>query len=173
MWDLIVQYLKGNMETIKKAPIPFIGILFIGIAGGGYFTWNYAKDKYDGIIQNKNATIEMKNSHIAQLRSVKADAKSLIFNLSGNILIDMGAKHLIESLVVDNKKQADGADIVIRLITKKHLEHLPIIEPVQSVFGIVWKRKREGENLILFRGHIIQWTDHEPLNLRLEILKAQ
>ena len=150
MWDHIFQYLKGNMETIKRAPLSFGVFIFVGLAIGWYFTWSYSTDKYSGIIQSKDATIQSKDAQIEQYKDARLMTKIIIFDGNGETLLNIGTEKLLESLKV--KKEGQWDKIYVELKTKEHLPYIPFIQSITDSFNLRWDTERIGDNVIKWSG---------------------
>ena len=162
------------MDTIKKALIPIIIIGLFGICVGWYFTWNYSADRYSGIIESKDATIQSQQVKIDQLKSTKYPIATpvrtvVIFDANGNVFNKHGDSELIKNVHVSHlNKENKLSELLITIESSHYLDSMPLLTHSQEVIYLMEHRRGIG-NKIIFELHRTMYHGNFPALFKLEV----
>lgn len=166
MWEWAQELFRSNKDAIRQGILSFLLIGVIGIVIGWYVTDLI----YEPIIKGKDATIEALK---AQLQGRQDSIKTIVFDDTGKILINVGAEKLIEEFKVQKFKEGVPFDFVITLRTKEHLQHIPRIQSISANNQVAWQAERKDDNTIVWNGYWMMSNDSSTPEFKMEIYQTR
>ena len=146
MWDVVFNYLKENMETIKKIPGPIAAIFILMFL----LTWWIHSIRYDDRFKSQELINQSQESIIKQLEDSKTAIK-----------------------VKTKEGKEDEFDFInIKLKTKEHLAYIPSILSLSDSFIIrieLDEPKRIGEYIIEWSGRYFVYNSNIEPKFKMEI----